>query len=120
MTATLILVGRFLIGLYFAQAAIRNFMKLQVHVDILTRKRLPVPREGLIVALVVQLAGGVSVALGLFPALGAIGLIGFTVVANALYHDFWNHQGAERVPHINSVLTNLAIIGGLLLVIALS
>lgn len=120
MTATLVFVGRFLIGLYFTQAALRNFMKQQLHVGILAGKKLPFPREGLLVALAVQLLGGVSVALGIFPALGAVGLIAFTIVANAIYHDFWNHKGAERVQHAVSVLTNLAIIGGLLLVIALS
>jgi putative oxidoreductase len=120
MTPTLIIIGRFLLGLYFIQAGVRNFMKLPLHTGILQKKGIPMPRESLIVALAVQVLGGLSVALGIFPAIGAIGLILFTIVANALYHDFWNYTGDERTPHFNSVMTNLAIIGGFLLVIAVS
>ena len=120
MTATLIIVGRFLLGFYFIQAGVRNFMKVPLHTDILTKKGLPFPREGLLVALAVQVLGGLSVALGIFPALGAIALIVFTIAANVLYHNFWSYQGAERTTHWNSVVTNLAIIGGFLLVIAVS
>lgn len=120
MTATLIMIGRFLLGFYFVQAGLRNFMKVPLHTEILTKKNLPFPREGLLVALIVQVLGGLSVALGIFSTLGAVALIVFTVVANALYHDFWNYSGAERTSHWNSVVTNLAIIGGFLLVIAVS
>jgi putative oxidoreductase len=120
LTATLIIVGRFLLGFYFFQAGIRNFMKFDDHRAILTRKGVPMPRESLLLALVVQVFGGVSVAFGIFPVIGAIGLIAFTIVANALYHNFWAYSGDERTRHYNSVVTNLAIIGGFLLVIALS
>jgi putative oxidoreductase len=119
-TAILIIVGRFLLGAYFVQAGIRNFLKLDLHIGILSKKNVPMPRESLIVALTVQVLGGLSVALGIFPAIGAIGLIAFTVAANVLYHNFWAFSGEERTPHLNSVITNLAIIGGFLLVIAIS
>ena len=120
MTATLIIVGRFLLGLYFFQAGVRNFMKLPLHTGILEKKGIPMPRESLILALAVQVLGGLSVGLGIFPAIGAIGLILFTIAANALYHNFTQFTGDERVSHIGSVMTNLAIIGGFLLVIAIS
>lgn len=120
MTLFLISVGRFLLGLCFVVAGLRNFTKLDLHAGILEKKRVPLPRAVLVTGLVVQTAGGLSVALGLFPALGALGLIVFTLAASALYHDFWAHAGAERIPHVNAWLTNLALIGGFLLVIALA
>jgi putative oxidoreductase len=118
LTTILIIVGRFLLGFYFAQAGIRNFMKLDLHTGILAKKGVPMPRVSLLVALAVQVLGGISVALSIFPAIGAIGLIAFTIAANVLYHNFWAFSGDERTPHLNSVITNLAIIGGFLLVIA--
>lgn len=118
MTALLIIIGRFLLGAYFAQAGIRNFMKLDLHVGILTKKGVPMPRESLLAALAVQTLGGLMVAFGVLPWLGALGLIGFTIAANYLYHNFTQFQGEERQSHLSSVLTNLAIIGGLLLVMA--
>jgi putative oxidoreductase len=120
MTATLIIVGRFLLGLYFVQAGVRNFMKIPLHAGILQKKGIPWPRESLLVALIVQVLGGLSVALGIFPAIGAIALILFTIVANALYHNFLQFTGDERMTHLSSVMANLAIIGGFLLVIAVS
>ena len=44
----------------------------------------------------------------------------FTIAANYLYHGFWSFTGDERTNHFNSVMTNAAIIGGFLLVIAVS
>jgi putative oxidoreductase len=119
-TAILIIVGRFLLGAYFVQAGIRNFLKLDLHIGILSKKNVPMPRESLIVALTVQVLGGLSVALGIFPAIGAIALILFTIAANYLYHNFTRYQGDERMSHLGSVMTNAAIIGGFLLVIAIS
>ncbi len=118
MTATLIIIGRFLLGAYFAQAGIRNFMKIPLHTGILSKKGVPMPRESLLVGLAVQVLGGLSVALGIFPAIGAIGLILFTLAATVLYHAFWTFEGDERMSHLGSTLTNLALIGGFLLVIA--
>jgi putative oxidoreductase len=120
LTVILIIVGRFLLGAYFVQAGLRNFMKLELHTGILQKKGIPMPRESLFVALAVQVLGGLSVALGIFPAIGAIGLILFTIAANYLYHNFTLFQGDERMSHLGSVLTNAAIIGGFLLVIAIS
>ena len=120
LTAILIIVGRFLLGAYFVQAGVRNFMKFELHTGILEKKHVPQPRVGLFVALAVQVLGGLSVALRIYPAVGAIGLILFTIAANFLYHNFTRFSGEERVSHLNSVLTNAAIVGGFLLVIALS
>ncbi len=118
MTAILIIVGRFLIGAYFAQAGIRNFLKTPMHTGILRQKGIPMPRESLWVALAVQTLGGLMVALGILPTIGAIGLIVFTIVANYLYHNFTEFTGDERERHMNQVLGNVAVVGGLVLVVA--
>ena len=47
-----------------------------------------------------------------------MGLILFTLGATLLYHDFWRFAADERMSHFNSAMTNLALIGGFLLVIA--
>jgi putative oxidoreductase len=120
LTAILITIGRFLLGGYFLQAGIRNFSKLELHTGILSKRNVPVPQISIRIALVVQVLGGASVAFGIFPAIGAIGLILFTLAASALYHDFWSYSGAERTSHLGSWLTNGGLIGGFLLVIAIS
>jgi putative oxidoreductase len=67
-----------------------------------------------------QIVGGTSVVLGLWPAVGATILIVFTVIAVALYHDFWKYTGEERIKHINYVLNACAFAGGLVAILALS
>ncbi len=120
MTLVLILVGRFLLGAHFAYAGIRNFAHVPLHTSLLEARHVPFARPVLIVGLLVQVLGGLSVALGILPAVGAAGLIVFVVAASVLYHDFWAHEGEARTTHLTAVLTNLALIGGFLLVIALS
>ena len=114
----LIVFGRFLIGAYFLISGVRNVFKFQAHTEILSGKNMPNSQITLAIALAAQILGGAMVAFGFWPALGALALIAFTVAANLVYHDFWNHMGEERMSHLNSVLTNLALIGGLLLVFA--
>ncbi len=116
---TLFLLGRFLLGAYFVQAGLRNFMQLPLHTSILEQKGIPMPRESLLLALTVQTLGGLMVGLGVLPAIGAIGLIAFTIAANYLYHNFTQFSGDERQTHLNSVLTNAAIVGSLLMVVAI-
>ena len=53
MTATLLIVGRFLLGLYFLQAGLRNCGKIQLHTGILQKRGVPMPRESLLLALAV-------------------------------------------------------------------
>jgi uncharacterized membrane protein YphA (DoxX/SURF4 family) len=69
-------------------------------------------------AVIWQLLG---VALSLTPSLRLYGfllLILFTLTSSLLFYSFWNMRGVER--HVNLILflTNLGIVGGLVLLIA--
>ena len=119
MAPILIILARILLGGYFLQAGLRNALKLDLHTGMLKKFGVPMPRVALYVGLALQILGGVSVVLGFYPAWGAAALIVFTILANALYHNFTRFTGEERIGHLNSVLTNLGMIGGLLLVIAI-
>ena len=120
LTAILIIVGRFLLGAYFFRSGLQNIGKIDLHTGILAKKGVPMPRVAMMVAVAAELLGGASVALGLFPALGALALAVFTLAATILYHDFWAMQGDERASHLNSFVSNLALIGAFLIVIATS
>lgn len=120
MTATLIIVGRFLLGLMFIIAGIRNFARLQDRFGFKTNYGFVLPWPAIIAGFAVQLIAGVSVAFGLWPFWGALALICFIIPATVLYHNFLMFSGAEQGPHIYSFTANLALIGAFLLVIALS
>jgi transmembrane protein len=72
--------------------------------------------------LITQLAGTALMLFGrgLWAALGALALAGFTVVATAIGHPFWVMSGMEQFHNRNSFLEHLGLVGGLVLVAALS
>jgi putative oxidoreductase len=84
MTPTLILVGRFLLGLMFIIAGIRNFARFGERTAFNTNYGFALPAPLLAVGFAVQLVGGLSVAFGLWPAWGALALIAFTIPATVL------------------------------------
>jgi uncharacterized membrane protein YphA (DoxX/SURF4 family) len=58
------------------------------------------------------------VALDLYVSIGAAMLIVFTLAAIHLYHNFWDMEGRERNLHLYTACNNVAVMGGLVLVIA--
>lgn len=120
LTAFLIVLGRFLLGLMFIIAGVRNFLRLEERFAFKTNYGFVLPKPAIIVGFAVQLVGGISVAFGLWPAWGALALIAFVIPATAFYHNLFMFRGKEREPHVYFVTVNLALIGAFLLVIALS
>jgi putative oxidoreductase len=117
-TTALLVLGRLFLGAHFFIAGLRNFGILELWTTRMVGRGVPQARTALIVGFAMQTLGGASVALGLWPALGGAVLILFTIVATVLWHNFWDHTGDERRVHINFNLTNMALIGALLMVVA--
>jgi putative oxidoreductase len=68
---------------------------------------------------VFQIATGALLMLGLFVTWAAIGLIVFTLAASIILLNFWDmEKGQARTSTINVWLSNIAIIGGLLIAAA--
>ncbi|SFI25655.1 DoxX family protein [Albimonas pacifica] len=71
--------------------------------------------------IVVELAGGLLVALGLFARISALALAAFSLVAGILYH-YLPGQGMEGMEAMNQsihFMKNLGLAGGLLFVAAM-
>jgi putative oxidoreductase len=120
LTAILIIIGRLLLGAYFFRSGLQNIGKIELHTGILEKKGVPMPRVAMMLAVGAELVGGASVALGIFAALGALALAVFTLAASVLYHNFWAMQGEERASHLNSFVSNLALVGAFVIVFAIS
>lgn len=80
---------------------------------------LPWPTLLHLVTVIVQLGGGLSLSLGIEARLGALLLLLFLIPVTVMYHPFWKRSGAELVAEADHFLSNLAIIGGLLVIVAL-
>ena len=85
-------------------------------VDIL---QMPMPKILTIVVGIVEVLGGLLIALNILPRTAAVVLLLYTAVVTFYFHDFWNLQaGAEKTNNMNHALKNLSIIGALLMLAA--
>lgn len=72
----------------------------------------------LAIAGVVEVAGGAMVLLGLWPRLGALALFLFLIPTTLMFHNFWAAPAEQFMNQQSHFLKNLAVMGGLLMVIA--
>lgn len=72
----------------------------------------------LIVAVTLELLGGLSILFNFWPRFGALVLLIFLIPTTIIFHQFWFLEGVKRDLQFVLFLKNLAIIGALLYVIA--
>jgi putative oxidoreductase len=80
---------------------------------------LPWPTLFHLVTVLVQLGAGLSVLIGVEARIGALALCFFLIPVTVLYHPFWKRSGPDFVAEADHFLLNLAVIGGLLMIVAL-
>jgi putative oxidoreductase len=68
-------------------------------------------------AIVFELAGGLSLALGYKARLGALLLIVFLIPTTLVFHNFWTYPPEEQKLQMIMFMKNLSILGGLLMVL---
>lgn len=118
LPSSVLFIGRLLLGGGMFVAGIRNALAFAVLRGLLAGK-LPMPDAALIVGIVILVAGGGLLAMGIWVAAAAAALIVFVALATWLFHDFWNlPKGPERVQKVNGFLSNVMLIGGLLIALA--
>lgn len=111
-------VARVLLASYFVGSGIRHFFVFDAVAGAMEQRGLPFPRALLAAGTAFELAAGTLLALGLWVAPAALGLIAFTLASSVMLLDWWNKQGPERDAAVSGFLANLAVCGGLLLAVA--
>lgn len=71
----------------------------------------------LIAAILFEVGGGLSVLLGCWARVGATMLIIFLIPTTLIFHDFWTYEGEERQTQMIHFMKNLAIMGGVMLIL---
>ena len=113
-----ILLSRLLLSLPFLYSGIDKCWRWDAAQREVAASGLPWPTLLHVVTVVVQLCGGLSLLLGIEARLGALLLSLFLVPVTVLYHPFWKRSGADFVAEADHFLSNLAIIGGFLAILA--
>ena|SRR5579872_7213349 len=106
---------------WFFLSVIGDFLNNFHGVDVqLTSKHVPLAPLVIVVALVLLVIGCFSLLFGYHAKHGAVLLFGLTVVAAVVLHDFWHiPEGANRTAEFDIFARDMAICGGLLLMVGL-
>lgn len=113
------LLGRIGLSAIFLLSGINKISNWEQTAQLMQAAGVPLVPLFLVGAIVLELAGGLSVLMGFHARLGAALLIFFLIPATLIFHNFWVLQGQEQQMQMIMFLKNLAILGGLLLIVGL-
>lgn len=111
-------VGRILLALIFVMSGFSKITGWEGTAGYMASVGMPMVTLFLIGAIVLEIGGGLSLILGFKARWGALALIVFTIPATVLFHNFWAMEGADAFINRIMFMKNLAMIGGLLIVMA--
>lgn len=113
------LVGRVLISGTFLWAAYEKMKNWNATVEYMKTKSIPYLNIVLPVGIALKVIGGLSVLLGWHAHVGALLLLIVAVSASLKMHDFWRRSGEERGLEKLLFMKDVAVIGGLFMILAL-
>jgi len=119
-TGIVFIIARILMGLPFIVAGIRNFRNLDRLVGLMESRKVPSARIATIIGVAVQLVSAVLIVIGVLVPWAALGLAIFLAAATLIVHPYWTFPKEERFPHINACIVNTALVGGFLLLFAVT
>lgn len=111
---TVLLFGRILMATIFVISGFHKITAFGGTVDQIAGKGVPLATVAAVVAIVVELGGGLSVLFGVKSRIGAWVLFVFLIPTTLLFHNFWAYGGQQFQMQMITFMKNLAIMGGLL------
>lgn len=112
------LLGRILLSAIFLVSGFGKIGDWSGTAGYMTAQGMPAVPFFLFMAIVFELAGGVSILIGFKARWGALMLIVFLIPATLIFHAFWAVEPDEFRMQMINFLKNLAIMGGLLQILA--
>jgi putative oxidoreductase len=118
LTHPLALVGRLLLAAMFIYAGFGKIGGFEGTAGYIASKGLPLPQLVAAGTIALELVAGLMLAVGWKARWAAFALAAFTVAASLIFHAFWDVPAAAFGTERLFFLKNMAITGGLLMVIA--
>ena len=112
------LAARVLMALLFLPAGLSKMAGFAGTAAYIGSVGLPLPQLGAVIAVVVEVGGALALILGYQTRLAALVLALFTLVAGALFHNFWAAAPEQLMVQQIMFFKNVAIAGGLLMMTA--
>ena len=115
-----LLIGRFLLGLYFILPAIQKITDFENMSAYMQAHDVPLISVLLPLTILIQLTAGAALIVGFKGKIAALILAGLTLVISIYMHNFWGmEEGVTRMHEMQNFVKNMAIMAGLLVVAAL-
>ena len=111
-------VGRIMLAAIFLLSGVMKLADFEGSLGHMVAQGIPYASALLVIAALVEIAGGLSIVSGFLTRLGAFALFLYLIPVTLLFHDFWNLAGQERIAQSASFMKNVAIMGGLLVLMA--
>ena len=111
------LVGRVLLAVIFIVAGFGKITGFEGTVGYIQSVGLPAPQLAAVVAIIVELGGGIMLVIGWKARWAAAAIFIFTLVAGVIFHAFWSSPADQVMMQQIQFMKNLAIMGGMLYII---
>jgi len=109
MSSLSILIGRFLLGLYFLVPGIAKIAAPETQLKLMEAQEISFAQPLLLFAGVSSILGAVALMSGRYIKLAAYGFVIYTLLVNIMIHPFWVIEG-----EMQNFIKNLGIMSGLL------
>jgi putative oxidoreductase len=116
----LIVIGRVLLALMFILSGFGKLADISGTAGYIASGGLPAPAVLAVLVGLLELGGGIAVAIGFHARWAALALGLFTLVATVLFHQFWAVPADQAFVQQLMFMKNLSVAGGLFIVAALS
>lgn len=117
--STIALIGRILLSAIFIISGVAKFADPAGSAGYMSAAGIPAASTLVYVAAIAEIAGGLSLLFGFLTRLGALGLIVLLVLISFTFHAFWTMPPAEAQQQQVQFLKNVAIMGGLFMIVAM-
>ena len=111
------LIGRLLIAAIFVKSGLGKITGFEGTVGYIASKGLPLPQVAAIMAIIVELGGGILLIIGWKTRWAAAAMMLFTIVAAVIFHNFWGVPEAQAQNQMIHFMKNISMAGGLLYVV---
>lgn len=115
----LVVIGRVLLALMFILSGFQKLTHLEGTAGFIASGGLPFPALLAVVVGLLELLGGLAIAIGLQARLAALALGLFTLAATFVFHRFWAVPAEQAYVQQLMFMKNISVAGGMFVVAAL-
>lgn len=111
------LIGRILIAFIFIFAGFGKVTGFDGTVGYIASKGLPLPQLAAVVAIIIELGGGILLIAGWKARWAAAAMLVFTAMTALIFHNFWAVPADQAQNQMIHFMKNVSMMGGLLYVV---